>query len=417
MLEAPAQQPSPPPVVEGRGRNAAPFRSIHWPSVVQFGLSGVAAAGFWSSAAALLASGLIQSIEGTSSGILDPVSFMSAAGLVLLGLIAAVSTGLSGWRLVGRPPGFSLGRWEKLLRSSIMLMPIVLAGGAIAARLPDIAWLFLPAAHLLATGLPILFFVLNGRRGLPAGSAQRQWGLLGAGMGLSLVPILILEILAGVFVMGGIIWFVLRDQGVIQDKVNLIQHMIASRQEVALERITPIVLMILRRREVLAILLVYIAVLTPLIEETFKPIGLLFLNRRTLTPAAGFVAGMLSGAGFALIESLSQAVAGSGWALNAVGRLGAGLMHVTTTGLVGLGAGYALHGRPGKLAIYYILAVSLHGAWNTLAVLASVGLTPELRSGRGIPWELIGGASAAGLVVLVFLAYRLLSRTRRTLQP
>ena len=60
-----------------------------------------------------------------------------------------------------------------------------------------------------------------------------------------------------------------------------------------------------------------------------------------------------------------------------IGRLGTGLLHITTTSLVGWGLGVAWErGKYLKLGVIFFLAVSLHGIWNVFGLL--VGLVPYL---------------------------------------
>ena len=59
-----------------------------------------------------------------------------------------------------------------------------------------------------------------------------------------------------------------------------------------------------------------ISVLVPIIEETFKPLGVWFLAGQKITPAQGFGFGVLSGAAFGLFENLGNTSSGgTDWAL------------------------------------------------------------------------------------------------------
>lgn len=120
----------------------------------------------------------------------------------------------------------------------------------------------------------------------------------------------------------------------------------------------------------------YLSVIGPLIEETFKPLALWFLAGRKMTPTQGFTAGLVCGATFALLESLSNIYPALGpeWASTVAVRVVAALLHITFSGLVGLGL--ALAWRRGKyfqLAGLFLLAVALHGLWNGVSLLSGLG--------------------------------------------
>ena len=79
-----------------------------------------------------------------------------------------------------------------------------------------------------------------------------------------------------------------------------------------------------------------ISVLVPIIEESFKPLGVWFLSGQKITPAQGFGFGVLSGAAFGLFENLGNTSgAGTGWALLTTSRISTLLLHSFTAGLVG----------------------------------------------------------------------------------
>jgi hypothetical protein len=160
------------------------------------------------------------------------------------------------------------------------------------------------------------------------------------------------------------------------------------------------------------------AVLIPLLEEAFKPLGMWFLAGRKMTSAQGFVAGLISGAVFALLESLFtlSPAAGSDWAGVVVGRMGTGLLHVTCSGLVGWGLAAAWrHQKYLQLGGLYLLAVLMHGTWNTFGLLS--GFTDLLDPARfGVVYWMAtnGGYVLAGMVVLTLLILLNANRYLRT---
>jgi hypothetical protein len=88
----------------------------------------------------------------------------------------------------------------------------------------------------------------------------------------------------------------------------------------------------------------------------------------------------LSGAGYALFESLQIAAGGQDWALLVTARIGAAVIHILTTGLTGWGLVSAWkEGRYARLVGAFLTAVTLHGLWNGLSLASSF---PALMEGQ-----------------------------------
>jgi hypothetical protein len=144
----------------------------------------------------------------------------------------------------------------------------------------------------------------------------------------------------------------------------------ANNQEALLRILQPY----LTRPEIMTSIFAYIAIFVPLIEETIKPIGVWFLMKRKLAPVDGFVAGLLSGAGYALFENILLSSSDSQWASLVLARIGTGAVHIFTASLVGWALSSAWsQGRYLRLGLSFALAVLIHSAWNGLT-LATMGL-------------------------------------------
>jgi hypothetical protein len=145
------------------------------------------------------------------------------------------------------------------------------------------------------------------------------------------------------------------------------------------------------------------------------------LRKRPPTPQEGFALGVISGAGFALLESLLAAASNDGvWGLAFVARVGGGVMHILNTGLMGWAiASFWQEHRFGRLARTYVLVVFLHGLWNALTVGTIVGGLRVASSPQEM--DLLGGAlvgisilglgllASGGLALLVMLNRRMRS--------
>ena len=121
-------------------------------------------------------------------------------------------------------------------------------------------------------------------------------------------------------------------------------------------------------------------VLMPLIEEMLKPLALWTLRKRLLTPAEGFSAGLLAGAGFALFESatiIAQTGVGADWSQMVMLRIATSLLHMTTSGFVGWGlASGWTRKKYGRTILTILAATGIHGLWNSLVI--SMALIPVM---------------------------------------
>jgi hypothetical protein len=128
-----------------------------------------------------------------------------------------------------------------------------------------------------------------------------------------------------------------------------------------------------------------LGVVVPLLEELIKPLGLLPLLPSRPGAGQAFLGGALSGAGYALAESLFISSASPNWALAAAARAGTSAMHIFTAGLVGWGLGEAfVRRKPLRLLAAYGAAVVIHGLWNGLTLAMTYGnLLSQFGAGAG----------------------------------
>jgi hypothetical protein len=159
--------------------------------------------------------------------------------------------------------------------------------------------------------------------------------------------------------------------------------------------------------------LIVIAVIVPLIEELTKSLAVpvVRLAGRPLTRLDAFLLGAACGAGFTLIEGITNGATAlaqpEGWATAMTARSGVAVIHVLASALAGLAWHAALSERNWRRgAGLFLAAVSLHGAWNGGAlIVAWLGLRS---AGQTATLAAIAGNLFAFLVVLgmglVFLA-------------
>ena len=116
------------------------------------------------------------------------------------------------------------------------------------------------------------------------------------------------------------------------------------------------------------IILIVVAVMAPLIEETVKPLAVIIFIGRIRSAAEAFVLGLAAGMGFNLIETTGYISSGyQDWLSVALIRTGSGLLHGFGAAMVTLGWYYLTH--PGKqrglkVAGCWTYAVLQHAIWN-----------------------------------------------------
>lgn len=250
---------------------------------------------------------------------------------------------------------------------------LVLALGSLISRNNQVAWLLLPPLQLLTVSLPVWWLYEFARRSLSIGSAQRGWGIINFGMFVTTPLIMVIEIV----VMVGLIfvfavWASLNG-AMLQSLQNLAEQIGSARGNP--QALLSMLLPYLQNPVLIFAILAVVAGVMPMIEELVKPLALWVFAGQHLTPAQGFVGGALSGAAFALIESLFylSTPVGESWFALAIGRTGTCLLHITTAALVGWAMANAWHsGAYLRLGATYLLAVALHGLWNGLSIISGL---------------------------------------------
>jgi len=379
---------------------------IHWPSLLQLGLSLLAILGLWSVALTAGLVGIVQVMAGTAEeGSVLPF-FIIANASGVMGILLLPSAGYAALRLLGRQAPRSL-LWPRWFRPTllILLLPLVFLAGNWVARREALSWFALPPIHILAVGIPLLWFVHLAVRDLPLGSPQRVWGIFGSGLVVAPAVIMVIEIMLLLFII--ILWSVWASTRpeLLQEMTTLFERLnqLRTSPEMAVRLISPY----LSRPAVIFSVLTFGSVFVPLVEEVFKPIGVWFLMGRMLTAAEGFAAGVISGAGYALVESLAISAGGEAWTGLAFARMGTGVVHVLTSGLTGWALALAWReNRYLRLGLVYLLSVFIHGLWNGLTLLLVFVELPQI-GGQSplVGLESWGRLAPYGLVILVGLSF------------
>lgn len=393
---------------------------FHWLSLGQLLLSGLGFLLFAAGGALLLLMGLAAMLGGRSITVqtLPFFSLMWVCGLVCLLLLPSIV--LSIRQLLDKPqPAW---QWRGEFRAASLAMvawPLAIAAGTYVSRTGSLDWLFLPPLQLLVVGLPLWWLIEFGRRGLEDNGLQRTWGILSAGLLVSPVVATFVELVAMIGVVVLFVIWLSSQPGAVEQMSLLAQRLsnAGTDPEVILRILRPVAM----NPAVLITVLLTVSGLVPLIEELVKPLGLWVLVGRKLTPAQGFLGGLLCGAAFALMESLGSIASPSGqeWLSLVLGRTGTGILHTVTTGLMGWAlASTWQDGRYLRLAGTYLLAAALHGLWNVFGILMAL---PSLFgtaavTGTAEVFLRLGQIAPLVLLVLAIILFLILLGSNRRLR-
>jgi RsiW-degrading membrane proteinase PrsW (M82 family) len=224
---------------------------------------------------------------------------------------------------------------------------------------------------------PIWLLFGIGTRGIELGPRWRFFGTLGLGMTIGPLMMFVMEmiLLLGILIAGAAIVYV-QQPALFQEILNLGNIL---KQETNGDVILKLLAPYISNPLVIATAIGYIALAVPLMEELFKPLAVWIFAKKIESPAQGFAMGVLSGAAFALIESLNASGDGTmDWPAIVSIRAGTSLLHMTASGLVGWGIVSAFHEkRPSKFFAAYFTAAAIHGLWNACAVGVGVSMVGE----------------------------------------
>lgn len=278
-----------------------------------------------------------------------------------------------------------------------LAFPAAIALGYLASRAGALGGLLWPLAQVLAASIPVALIVLTVRRLGPPISPRRAWGQLLAGLWAASAMALAAELLMIIPV--GLLFLV----GLSSSPTGrqLLESVAGQGKAISPETLAPQVEALVLQPWSILLVLAYMSVLVPLVEEMAKTVGLWPLLRRRLTPAEAFLGGVLTGSGYALFEAFFLPQPGTDWAGTMISRVGATLMHAFTAGLTGWGLREAfVRKRPLRLAGCYIASTLVHGTWNAAAITIGLSALPAQTAAGGTLWNVV---AIGGIVVLLVL--------------
>jgi len=334
---------------------------------------------------------------GVSAG---PMLVVIACSAIVVASVALVSAICSARRSAGKPNPAWVQAKMGWLYGVILVLPVLILLGVNLFRVPKYANTWMPIFSVISILAAGLWYMRIGI-GRDWGKApQRGSGLLTFSFGFTTSLIMVTEIMAvAVF---GLVFFLatLQDpemQQFYQTLPNLLQGMQGNSQAVQ-----KLFQELMAKPAIIFSAIFIIAFLMPLIEELLKTFGVLLLKGRNLSPREGMLAGIVSGAGFGILEGMLFAVqtgsdtAPDAWMIFVIGRAAALVLHIFNGAL----NGYALvrywqNRKVAPLLGAFLLTVFIHGAWNLISVLASVNVLDQALS----------GVLTISIFVLVFISY------------
>lgn len=370
-----------------------PKKPVHLPSVL------MVVAGFTGILVLLVGAGLtffsgFVSLFDLSTGSLDTaVLFSYTAGALFLCLLLVPSIVLSIRRMSGKPTTAmhtNLGKFARLLhpKGLIWLYPFLLLAGYFLNQSQTVNWLFMPVINVLVLAIPVAWLLWLGSKKFTPSSYQRNWSAFGIGMTLGPVLIFIIEIAAiliGIVLVGTFVMTAFPNIETLLEELVTSLQAAQSPQQIPQETLSELFL----NPGVIAILLLFVSGFVPLVEEIIKPVAVWLLWSRPLTTQDGWMLGLLSGAGFALVENLGNVAIGDGWLFVVLARGGASALHMFNTALIGYTFVLA---RKQKRILPPILALAgtvlIHAIWNGLTIFATIGSVSNPANDTGTVWPL-----------------------------
>jgi hypothetical protein len=310
---------------------------------------------------------------------------------------------------------FPFAQWQWIVIPIVVISSIAIGALVTFVELPWLSWIVLPFLTMLVIIPPIWLLFGVASNGIALGPRWRFFTVLGLSMTLGPFIMIVLEIVVlTVIVVAGAVYLTTTQPTLIADierMSNLINQ--GMNEEAMVAMLGPY----LANPILISVVFGYIALLVPLIEELFKPLAVWLFARQIESPAQGFALGILSGAAFALVESLNASADGTtSWALIVGARTGTSVLHMMVSGLVGWGIVAAFkEKRASRFFASYITAVLIHGIWNASAIGAGLSTIGEA---IGRPEWLFNFAPAllCGLVTLGVGVIALLIASNRRLR-
>ena len=333
------------------------------------------------------------------------------------GIILLIAAFVSFQKFLNKPEveqkfRFSISKTQIAL--CVIITGITIIIGRQISGIESINWILLPLLTLPAVALPIWLLLGLSARELPFGSRWQTWNVLGLGMTLG--PLILITLEAAVLIIGfiGVVLYIFTQPELSLEIEKLANEIVllGPNSEKAIDLVAPY----LTRPSAIFSALLYFALIIPAIEEIFKPIGVWLFAGKLESRAQGFALGALSGAGFALAETFGVSGQTSEWAILLLTRIGTGILHITTSAVMGAAIVLAWRERRYlQLIGSYMFVVALHGLWNALAITFTFSALMELLQQQG-PLRALQIPISIGMGILAVALFTILIAYSRKLR-
>lgn len=380
-------------------------KQTHWASLLTLIVIGISLLFLLSLSALLGLGSLVELFTETGEGVEPASGMISSAAFGFLGLVLIIC----GWIVLQKTRGvesadlpfnFPFPQWLWILIPGMVIISILVGGLVTLAELPWLNWIVLPLLTVLVIASPIWLVFGIATRGIELGPRWRFFSVFSLSLTIAPVLMVVIELVMVVLVIlvGAVYIAISQPELVSELEAMTLRFNENMSQEALLAMLAPY----LRNPILIATGIGYIAIIVPLIEEMLKPLAVWLFARKIASPAQGFALGVLSGAAFALFESLNASADGSTtWAVIVTARTGTSLLHMMTSGLVGWGIASAFgERRISRFFAAYASAVLIHGIWNAAAAGTGIAAIGEM-IGRPEWVFTVAPALVCGLITLV----------------
>lgn len=326
-----------------------------------------------------------------------------ASGLIALGCLTVPVVLFSVQNLLGRPQTTLTPRglrwWEWIVLPIAWIGILILATTLFTNKTADWA---IPALQILGVVLPVYIFVRVAAAGIQLGTHQHAWGAFTSGMTFSPFLSAFIEIALVLMIIFGLGIYLAMNPQISREVEMLVQRLERAND---IEQVLSLLAPLLRNPLTLFGALFYFSILTPLVEEPVKSLGVWLGFDRLRSPAQGFGLGALCGAGFAVTESMFATFSpGETWGVTFLTRSASGLMHIAVSALIGWGIAQArLSRRYMPLLGTYALGIAIHGLWNGAAIAIVAGGLRLALNALSYEVDLLGIVMTLGGIGVLFL--------------
>jgi RsiW-degrading membrane proteinase PrsW (M82 family) len=331
--------------------------------------------------AVLVQNNLTQDLGVSASSMLVVIacSAFAVASVALISMICAAR------KSAGKPIPVWIQAKMLWLYGVIVVLPVLLLVGQNLFKIPKYANTWMPIFSVISIMVAGLWYMRIGIGRDWGKHPQRSAGLLTFSFGFTTVLILITEIL--VLAAFSLVFFLATAQDPVmlkyyQNLPNLLQGLQGDSQAAQ-----QLIGELAAKPAIIFSAIIIIAFLMPLIEELLKTFGILLMKGRRLSPREGMLAGIVSGAGFGILEGMLFAVQTgmgiepSAWIIFVVGRAAALVLHIFNGALNGYAlARYWEDRKMVPLIGALLITLLVHGVWNLTAVLASLNILDQVIS-------------------------------------